>query len=76
MSDWKDLIPEGFGPVLVLAGTPAESAKVGAPKAELVRTPLPRSLVEHTIEDWLRQETSNTSQALEATARVRGFLGS
>jgi hypothetical protein len=76
MTDWKDLIPDCFGPDLVFAGTPAEDAKVRKLKAEMIRTSLPRSLVEQTIEDWLHQETSNTGQLFEQMARVRAFLGS
>lgn len=75
MSHWKDQIPGCFEPhCLVLAGTPTGDARARELKAEMTRTAIPRMLVEHAIEDWLHQQTSNTGQLYEQMARVRAFL--
>ena len=75
MSHWKEQIPNCFGPRdLVFAGSPTGDAKAQELKSEMIRTAIPRILVEHAIEDWLQQQTSNTGQLYEQMARVRAFF--
>lgn len=75
MSHWKEQIPDCFEPNdLVFAGTATGDARARELKAEMIRTPIPRILVEHAIEDWLQEQTSNTGQLYDQMARVRAFF--